>query len=846
MVTDSAAYMYFDNNAMKDFTCNRQRGITHVPTLAYTQELNPTERHLGTIMNMARSVMLHACAPAAAYGEALMASVEVANRCPVTAGSKITRLERYHNRLMPGQWDHLRVWGCSVYVHAKHGHRGQLNFPETTGLGKLGPNAVRCMHVGYDANGLGWRAIHLPTKRLIVTMHATHVQDEFPCVALARNQLSNFLTPEEIRRYSAGPDEAAPRLTELPDNLTAGPRRSAREWTPSIQSLENIAAGPTAPPEALDPAAEEEKHLVQETAEICADIDAAFACAADGQKFLDDLCLGDTRDFADIVMNAISANESSKEDLSKGITAAMQGKNGEQWRQALLDEVRSHARFKTFGPKLGKLPEGETAIPFDVLVKEKRCGRKKARGILKGYFMQAGIHFNETFAPVPFVATIRICIAVATKFDWEMDQGDVPTAFLGADMDAKIFARVPNYFSEDTTATGYCYRQVLKAVPGVPQGPRLFHLKMRAVAEKCGLKLCRDDHSLYVCHVRKIILFVWVDDVFMFYPKESAVHKTALWRDLQANFDGLEEPHPINDCLGCLVKRDRSNHKTTLSQRPAFVKLLEMTGMSGAAPVDTPMVAGLQLSKKDCPPPEGRPAKLVHLQKHYRSVVASLLHFVCWSRPDMAQAVTKLCRYMHNPGETHQQALKRLLRYLAGTLDKGLVYQFLPGGAPRGAKTGVYGFYDAAHADCVDTLRSTMGYIFYLEGCPISWSSKLNTLVTVATNHSEYCAGSKAGREAKWLRKIFEFLGFDHMVQPIDLYSDSQGAIAMAYNPTNRAASKHIDLADHHVRELQERGIITITWVSTANMIADLFTKALARADFERHARHLVGAVLPA
>ena len=153
-----------------------------------------------------------------------------------------------------------------MYVHAKHGHRGQLNFPETTGLGKLGPNAVRCMHVGYDANGLGWRAIHLPTKRLIVTMHATHVQDEFPCVALARNQLSNFLTPEEIRRYSAGPDEAAPRLTELPDNLTAGPRRSAREWTPSIQSLENIAAGPTAPPEALDPAAEEEKHLVQETA----------------------------------------------------------------------------------------------------------------------------------------------------------------------------------------------------------------------------------------------------------------------------------------------------------------------------------------------------------------------------------------------------------------------------------------------------------------------------------------------------------------------------------------------------------------------------------------------------
>ena len=99
--------------------------------------------------------------------------------------------------------------------------------------------------------------------------------------------------------------------------------------------------------------------------------------------------------------------------------------------------------------------------------------------------------------------------------------------------------------------------------------------------------------------------------------------------------------------------------------------------------------------------------------------------------------------------------------------------------------------------------------------------------VTTATNHSKYCAGAKAGRKAKWLEKIFLFLGQGSSVQPIDLFSDSKGAIAMAYNPVQRSASKHIDLADHYLRELQELGTVTISWICTEDMTADVLTKAL-------------------
>jgi hypothetical protein len=155
-------------------------------------------------------------------------------------------------------------------------------------------------------------------------------------------------------------------------------------------------------------------------------------------------------------------------------------------------------------------------------------------------------------------------------------------------------------------------------------------------------------------------------------------------------------------------------------------------------------------------------------------------------------------------------------------------------------KAGVYGYYDASHADDIDTRRSTLAYVFYFEGSIVSWNTKLHTYITTSTNHSEYCAAAKAAREAKWLEKLYKDVCFPAAVSPIALFSDSQGAIAMNYNPVNRSASKHVDLADHYAREQVERGTITITYVPTGDMIADTLTKALAKAPFEKFRDHLV------
>lgn len=289
------------------------------------------------------------------------------------------------------------------------------------------------------------------------------------------------------------------------------------------------------------------------------------------------------------------------------------------------------------------------------------------------------------------------------------------------------------------------------------------------------------------------------------------------------------------DIVGLHVKRDRANRRAILHQRPGIEALLKKAGMSDCSPEKTPLAAKTIFTRADCPS-EREQIEQESESKQYRSNTASILYFSRWSRPDLSFGVSKLSKFMSNPGRRHQYYLKRVLRYLKGTLNRCLVYDFSK--APP--RDGVYGYYDAAHADDVDTRRSTMAYLFFFEGCCISWKVKLHSYITVSTNNSEYCASAKAAREAKWLWKIYRTLKFTSAVSPIDMFSDSTGAISMNHNPVQHEANKHCDLADHFAREQVERGIITISHVSTKNMLADLLTKALGPNDFTRLVKQIM------
>ena len=201
----------------------------------------------------------------------------------------------------------------------------------------------------------------------------------------------------------------------------------------------------------------------------------------------------------------------------------------------------------------------------------------------------------------------------------------------------------------------------------------------------------------------------------------------------------------------------------TLTQTASIKELIAKAGLSNANAVDTPCATGFVFTKADCPQTEEDKLARATEQKWFRSALMSCMYYSSWSKPDITFTISKLAKFMHNPGDKHKAALKRLIRYVGAKSSRGLTYSFA--GPP--AKAGMYGYYDAAFADDVDTRRSTMGYVFFYEGCAISWHSKLHTYVTTSSNHSEYCAGAKAAREAKMLKMMMTELGFGSDVSPI-------------------------------------------------------------------------------
>ena len=330
----------------------------------------------------------------------------------------------------------------------------------------------------------------------------------------------------------------------------------------------------------------------------------------------------------------------------------------------------------------------------------------------------------------------------------------------------------------------------------------------------------------------KIYLPLWVDDFFLFFPTSSTPQAKALWSKFRKLF-GLKEWEDVTDCLNCDVIRDRPNRKISLSQEKYIRRLAEKVNLPNAKAPLTPMSTDFRPTKADCP----NPPTATSDQTDYRSNVASLIYCTTWTWPIVQYHVSKLCKFMANPGAVHIAALKRLLRWIIANAHYHLVYDF----SKEPTKAGAYGYYDAAHADDPDTKRSTMGYVFFYSGCCISWQSKLHTFLTTSTNDSEYCAAGKTGKEAKWLHNMLGFITGITPYPAIDLFSDSKGAISRCINPIGRALHKHADLADHYARELHEQGIITITFVPTTEMVADLLTKALPEGPFKKFAKVIMG-----
>ena len=215
----------------------------------------------------------------------------------------------------------------------------------------------------------------------------------------------------------------------------------------------------------------------------------------------------------------------------------------------------------------------------------------------------------------------------------------------------------------------------------------------------------------------------------------------------------------------------------------------------------------------------------------YRALIALANFIANWTRPDITSTVNKLCKFMSNPGPAHWQALKHLLRYMQGTKEAGLLYDFSE--VKNCQVQGLHGFTDASYADCPDTSKSTIGYTFFYGGAVLSWHSKLHTYVTTCTNHSEYAALAAGAKEAQWLVSLFEELDRKVKHTPLPIYVDNSGVVSLVFNPVDHQSNKHVRVSCHFARELTDLKVIAPQRVATDKNLADIFTKALGGVAFK-------------
>ncbi|CAM8880172.1 unnamed protein product [Rhodiola kirilowii] len=181
---------------------------------------------------------------------------------------------------------------------------------------------------------------------------------------------------------------------------------------------------------------------------------------------------------------------------------------------------------------------------------------------------------------------------------------------------------------------------------------------------------------------------------------------------------------------------------------------------------------------------------------------------------------------MANPGRSHWQVVKWLLRYIKGTLDRGLLF-----GGDQLTSEIVEGFVDSDYAGSVDTRKSQTGLVFMVFGTAMSWKANLQKVVALSTTEAEFMAITEVVKEALWLKGIMAELG--HGQECVRVHSDSQGAIHLSKQQVFHERSKHIDVRMHFVRKVAETDEVKLVKVTTNDNHADMLTKSVPSNKFE-------------
>ena len=450
----------------------------------------------------------------------------------------------------------------------------------------------------------------------------------------------------------------------------------------------------------------------------------------------------------------------------------------------------------------------------------------KARFVAKGFEQLYGLDFIDSYASVIKQIAWKLIFALAIINNWFIYKADMISAFTQGDIDINhLYLNLPEGI-DNLNPNDYLLK-LNKALYGLKQSARIWYFTLYNILIKLSFTALKSESCIFINKELNLIICVYVDDLAIIGPDKDIINN---FINSLSKYFNLKNLGPIKDYLGIDIELNHNKGYIKLSQAKYINKILEKYSMNDCNPISTPMDA--KLAYKLAPNPNKATIETI---KWFQGLIGSLLYLMLGTRLDIAFAVIKLARYASNPSEIHIIALKRILRYLKGSIYYNITYY---NNINNNEYKYISGYTDADYAGDLNTAKSTTGFIFYLANGPISWKSKLQTIIAQSTTEAEYIAINAASKEAIYIKTIL--LELNHYKQDkFPIYSDNNGALQLAKNPVFHERTKHIAVKYHYIRDLINNGTIDLIYINTLNQKADGLTKALEKIKFKRFLEYL-------
>ncbi|KAJ3661597.1 hypothetical protein Zmor_005987 [Zophobas morio] len=813
----------------------KARGITRRLTAPYNPEQNGiAERKNRTLLDTARCLLIDAGLPDSFWAEAVNTANYLRNRLPTRCLGGGTPYEAWTGK--KPDISNFRAFGSRVYY-----------LDRRPGKGKFDPRGEEGVFLGYADESKAYR-IWSPVKRTVL---------------ISRDVV--FVEDDKERRHVDNPAQ------------TQQSRETSPEVRRSVEIVHPPPAGGAPPATVNDP-----RNVIEVEVEVHRPADVPDGVYADGEsndRSERDVTTAeedDERDIIDDDNNADRARAPGRPRIVRtgrrgrprkqfrtvpnpganivdvieqsfvsevAMKKALSGPDADEWRRAIVAELTSIIKNDTFA--LVERPQRDKVVGSRIVLRNKYKSdgtfeRRKARLVAQGFSQQPGIHFTETFAPVARFSSIRLMASLAARHDMAIKQFDVETAYLNGELNEEVFMEPPkelqralgsiidNETDSSTVAKATSLLQELrkgdrvcllkKSLYGLRQAGRNWYTKLDSTLKELGAIPTASDPCLFRLKSGRdvVLIAIYVDDILIASRNRKKIAE--IGRELAQRFE-IKALGDVKHCLG--VEFQREDGRVTMHQRGYIKDVLSRFGMSDCKPVATPIDLGTKLEKNIDQSQED-------LALPYRELVGALIYLSSTTRPDIAFAVSRLGQFNNCYGPEHWRAAKRVLRYLKGTMNVGLAF-----GADDGP---IRAFADADWGASTEDRRSYTGYVFLLNGGPLSWEAKKQRTVALSTTEAEYMALSECVKEGLYLQRFLRELGFDDLANLV-IHCDNRSCLQLAENPTFHGRSKHIDIRHHFVRDVLKNGQVRVSYVPTDDQVADFLTKGLSKPKHVRCAK---------